>query len=68
MPEDESHELLRRLFNHAVRPEFRYRHKWRVGDVLMWDNCAVQHKAHFDYEPPLRRVMQRCTIEGGAPY
>lgn len=68
LPEDESHELLRRLFNHAVRPEFRYRHKWRVGDVLMWDNCAVQHKAHFDYEPPLRRVMQRCTIEGGAPY
>lgn len=68
MPEDESRELLRHLFSHAVRPEFRYRHKWRVGDVLMWDNCAVQHKARFDYEPPLRRVMQRCTIEGNAPY
>lgn len=68
LPEAESRELLRLLFSHAVRPEFRYRHKWRVGDVLMWDNCAVQHKARFDYEPPLRRVMQRCTIEGGAPY
>jgi len=51
-----------------VRPEFRYCHKWRVGDVLMWDNCAVQHKANFDYGPPMRRVMQRCTIEGGAPF
>lgn len=68
MSEDESRELLRQLFSHAVRPEFRYRHKWRVGDVLMWDNCAVQHKARFDYAPPLRRVMQRCTIEGGVPY
>lgn len=68
IPEEESRELLRQLFSHAVRPEFRYRHKWRVGDVLMWDNCAVQHKARFDYEPPLRRVMQRCTIEGGVPY
>lgn len=68
LPEEESRALLRQLFSHAARPEFRYRHKWRVGDVLMWDNCAVQHKARFDYAPPLRRVMQRCTIEGGAPY
>ena len=68
IPEDESRDLLRQLFSHAVRPEFRYRHKWQVGDVLMWDNCAVQHKARFDYAPPLRRVMQRCTIEGEAPY
>ena len=68
IPEDESRELLRFLFAHAIRPEFQYRHRWRVGDVLMWDNCAVQHKASFDYAPPLRRVMQRCTIEGGVPY
>ncbi|MGD8809763.1 MAG: TauD/TfdA family dioxygenase [Gammaproteobacteria bacterium] len=68
IPEDESRDLLRFLFTHAIRPEFIYRHKWRVGDVLMWDNCAVQHKASFDYEPPLRRVMQRCTIEGDVPY
>ena len=67
IPEPESEALLQRLFSHAVRPEFVYSHKWRVGDVLMWDNCAVQHKASFDYAPPLRRVMQRCTIEGSAP-
>jgi len=68
IPEDESEDLLRFLFDHATRPDFQYRHKWRVGDVLMWDNCAVQHKASFDYAPPMRRVMQRCTIEGDAPY
>lgn len=67
IPESESDELLRQLFSHAIRPEFVYSHKWRVGDVLMWDNCAVQHKASFDYAPPLRRVMQRCTIEGSVP-
>ena len=68
IPEAESVELLQQLFSHAIRPEFVYRHKWRAGDILMWDNCAVQHKATFDYAPPLRRVMQRCTIEGTAPY
>lgn len=68
IPEAESDELLQQLFQHAIRPEFIYSHKWRVGDVLMWDNCAVQHKASFDYALPLRRVMQRCTIEGTAPH
>lgn len=68
IPEEESRDLLEFLLAHATRSEFVYRHKWRVGDVLMWDNCAVQHKASFDYAPPLRRVMQRCTIEGGTPY
>jgi taurine dioxygenase len=67
IPEGESDELLQQLFQHAIRPEFIYSHKWRVGDVLMWDNCAVQHKASFDYTLPLRRVMQRCTIEGSVP-
>jgi len=68
IPKDESDELLQYLFEHVIRADFRYRHKWRVGDILMWDNCAVQHKANFDYAPPLRRVMQRCTIEGSSSY
>jgi taurine dioxygenase len=67
MPEAESADLLRELFAHAVKPEFLHSHKWRVGDLLMWDNCSVQHKATFDYALPLRRLMQRCTIEGEAP-
>ena len=36
--------------------------------ALIWDNCAVQHKANFDYPPELRRRMQRCTIEGDVPF
>ena len=66
--EDESREVLDELFAHLLDPGFRYRHEWRVGDLLIWDNCAVQHKANFDYPPELRRRMQRCTIEGDVPF
>ena len=66
--EEESQEILDRLFAHLLDPAFRYRHAWRQGDLLIWDNCAVQHKASFDYPPELRRRMQRCTIEGDTPY
>jgi taurine dioxygenase len=34
----------------------------------MWDNCAVQHLASFDYALPLRRLMERVTVEGSVPY
>ncbi len=68
LPEDESRALLDRLFAHIIKPEHVYRHKWRVGDLLMWDNAAVQHKVTFDYAPPLRRRLERCTVEGSAPY
>ena len=64
IPEPESEQLLDELFAHVIKLEFRYTHEWRVGDLLIWDNCTVQHKATFDYEPPLRRLMQRCTIQG----
>lgn len=63
-PKHESDTLLQKLFSHLADPTFHYRHQWCVGDLLMWDNCAVQHKATNDYELPLRRLMQRCTIEG----
>ena len=66
--EDESRETLDALFAHLLDPGLRYRHEWRVGDLLIWDNCAVQHKASFDYPPELRRRMQRCTIEGDVPF
>lgn len=68
IPAEESRQLLEELLAHIVRPEFVYRHRWRLGDLLMWDNCAVQHKATNDYALPLRRLMQRCTIEGSVPF
>ncbi len=61
--------LLQRLSDHVVRPEFQYHHKWRVGDLLMWDNCAVQHVVKRDYEwPPHRRILHRITVNGTVPY
>ena len=65
MPRAESDALLAELYAHITRPEFVYAHSWRVGDLLMWDNIAVQHKATFDYDP-LPRLMYRTTVRGPA--
>ena len=67
LPEQEGAALLERLCSHIVEPEFRYEHAWRAGDLLMWDNVAVQHKAKFDYQLPLRRLMHRTTVRGSVP-
>ena len=67
LPEEESRALLAQLCAHIVKAEFRYEHRWRAGDLLMWDNVAVQHKANFDYDLPLRRVMHRTTVRGSLP-
>ena len=65
LPEAESTELLDYLFQHITKPEFVYRHNWREGDLLIWDNCATQHCAILDYAP-LPRHMERTTITGSA--
>jgi taurine dioxygenase len=65
MPRAESDRLLAELYAHITQPEFVYGHRWRVGDLLMWDNIAVQHKATFDYDP-LPRLMYRTTVRGPA--
>jgi len=67
LPEAESAALLAQLCAHIVQPDFRYEHQWRAGDLLMWDNIAVQHKANFDYALPLRRLMHRTTVRGSVP-
>ena len=64
MPKSEALPLLDELAERIVRPEFQYRHQWRVGDLLLWDNCTVQHLAVRDYELPLRRLMYRTTMAG----
>ena len=68
MPESASGPLLEEIYAHCTRPEFVYRHKWRVGDLLMWDNCSLQHLAVQDYALPQRRRMHRTTIAGSVPY
>jgi taurine dioxygenase len=68
LPGAESEALLKAICAHIVKPEFQYRHHWQPGDLLMWDNVAVQHKANFDYRLPLRRLMHRTTVRGTAPF
>lgn len=63
---DEAQRLIAALADHIVRPEFVYRHSWQPGDVLIWDNCTVQHKAIQDYDLPQRRLMQRTTFAAGS--
>ncbi|MFT6581763.1 MAG: TauD/TfdA dioxygenase family protein [Alphaproteobacteria bacterium] len=67
METGEAQALIAALADHITRPENVYRHRWRKGDVVVWDNCTVQHKAIFDYGLPQRRIMWRTTIEGSAP-
>jgi len=64
---EEAEALIAALADHIVKPQFIYRHQWRPGDVLMWDNCTVQHRAIQDYELPQRRLMHRTTMGGAAP-
>lgn len=63
MSREESDKLLAEMYAHITQPEFIYGHSWREGDLLMWDNIAVQHKATFDYDP-LPRLMYRTTVRG----
>jgi taurine dioxygenase len=62
MAQDDALALIDEMAETVIRDEFVYRHKWQLGDVLIWDNCAVQHLAIHDYEPPLRRMMWRITV------
>ena len=64
---DEAEALIAALADHIVKPAFVYRHQWRPGDVLMWDNCMVQHRAIQDYDLPQRRLMHRTTMGGAVP-
>jgi taurine dioxygenase len=63
MDEKESDQLLNAVFDHAEKPEFVYVHKWRVGDVVMWDNRNSMH-ARTDFPSDQRRLMWRTQVRG----
>ncbi|HKO08114.1 MAG TPA: TauD/TfdA family dioxygenase [Alphaproteobacteria bacterium] len=64
LPARASRELLDFLFEFQTRAEFQYRHKWRVGDVLMWDNIATIHMATGGYAAHEHRLMWRTQVLG----
>lgn len=55
--------LLNRLREWATQPQFVYRHKWALGDLLMWDNTGTMHRVD-PYPLEAGRLMHRTTIEG----
>jgi taurine dioxygenase len=64
----DSQALLASLLEQAIRPEFIYRHQWRKGDMLIWDNRAAMHRAHFDYDPGEYRLLYRVLVRGELPH
>ena len=68
MPVEESGPILELLFRHSTRPEFIYRHKWRINDMIFWDNRCAMHYALADYDFSVRRHMHRTTIAGDVPF
>jgi taurine dioxygenase len=59
--------LLDELITHATQEKYEYRHKWRAGDIVIWDNRCSMHKANADYAAGERRLMHRIVVEGTAP-
>jgi taurine dioxygenase len=68
MEDTEARSLLAELCAFSTDPKFVYEHKWRVGDIVIWDNAQTVHKATFDYKLPQRRLLHRCTVEGAVPF
>jgi len=72
MTPEESHDLLDELLEMALRPEFIYAHQWRMGDMLIWDNRSVFHKAGHkkgeSYAEDEHRTLWRITIRGDRPF
>ena len=67
LPRAASDQLLDRLIAHATQEKYQYRHRWRLGDVLIWDNRCTMHKANPDYARGERRLMHRIMLEGSVP-
>ena len=64
MPDDDGYALIEKLYQHAIQPRYEYRHKWRVGDVVIWDNRSVMHQANADYDPEEFRYLYRLMVQG----
>ena len=66
MDHDEGRALLAELLARATAPEHVYRHEWTVGDMVIWDNRGVLHRA-CPYDPSSPRDMHRTTLFGDEP-
>jgi alpha-ketoglutarate-dependent taurine dioxygenase len=67
MPFDEGRQLIEELNAAIIDPERVYTHRWRPGDLLIWDNRCMLHKAEPYDVASEARVMRRCTVVGEVP-
>lgn len=66
MPVPEARMLLLDLMEHATQRRFVHTHRWRVGDIVIWDDRCTMHRAR-DYDPAYPRDMHRTTVSDVAP-
>jgi taurine dioxygenase len=59
--------LLDELLEQTTREEFQYRHEWRPGDLVMWDNRCLMHQANGDYDMDQTRYLYRVMLQGDVP-
>jgi taurine dioxygenase len=67
MDDQEALVLIADLMRHATQRKYEYRHKWRKGDWVLWDNRSVMHQANPDYDMSQRRYLYRLMLKGEAP-
>jgi taurine dioxygenase len=63
LEESESDALIDELTDRMIQPEGEYRHRWRQGDIVIWDNRCSYHKAAGDYPPEEDRIHWRVSIK-----
>jgi alpha-ketoglutarate-dependent taurine dioxygenase len=69
MPEATGAALLDELLDHTTKPDFVYAHRWRKGDLVIWDNRCLLHRAVANYEMGrYRRVLHRSVVRGTVPF
>jgi alpha-ketoglutarate-dependent taurine dioxygenase len=62
----ESHDLLQRLMAYATQDKYVYRHKWQLGDLVIWDNTGAMHRV-LPFDKESGREFHRCTLNGEEP-
>jgi taurine dioxygenase len=67
MADDDALKLIDELMQHATQKKYEYRHQWRRGDWVLWDNRSVMHQANPDYDMSERRYLYRLMLKGEVP-
>lgn len=60
--------LLDELLQHATQEKFQYQHEWQAGDLVIWDNRCLLHKANGDYDMNQSRYLYRLMLQGDVPH